>query len=228
MELPKTKIPVTNKNPRTLIIFSQPKIGKTTALSQLEDNLIIDLEDGTNFVEALKIQISSIAELKELGEKIKASGKPYKYISIDTITELESWAEELATAMYKKDPKGKSFTGKSVLELPMGAGYLWLRIAFKSLIDYIETLAEHVILVGHIKDRTIDNDGKELTVKDLDLTGKIKNITSANADAIGYMYRKDGKLMINFQASDDLVAGARCEHLRGQNFEFDWKKIYVN
>ena len=31
--------------------------------------------------------------------------------------------------------------------------------------------------------------------KDLDLTGKIKQITCANADAIGYIFREDGKIL---------------------------------
>lgn len=227
MELPKNKIPVSNKNPKITILFGPPKIGKTTLLAQLENNLILDLEKGTRFVEALKIEVTSISEIKAVGQSILEAGKPYKYLSIDTATKLEEWCEDLATAMYKKDPKGANFKGKSVLELPMGAGYLWLRIAFKQVVDYIETLADHIILVCHVKDKIVDIDGKELSIKDLDLTGKIKNITSANADAIGYIYRKDDKVMINFQSSDELCAGSRCDHLRGQNMEFDWSKIFI-
>jgi hypothetical protein len=228
MELPKEKIKATNKNPRTLILFGPPKIGKTTIISQLDNNLILDLEKGTGFVDALKIEVNSISEIKQVGTAIIEAGRPYKYLTIDTASALEVWAEDLATAMYRKDPKGINFKGKSVLELPMGAGYLWLRIAFKQVIDYIETLAEHIILVCHVKDKVTDVDGKELSIKDLDLTGKIKNITSAGADAIGYVYRKDDKLMINFQSSEELCAGSRCDHLRGQNMEFDWSKIYIN
>ena len=36
-----------------MIIFSQPKIGKTTLLAQLDNNLILDLEKGTSFIDAL-------------------------------------------------------------------------------------------------------------------------------------------------------------------------------
>lgn len=228
MELPKKKVKVDNENPRNFIIYSKPKMGKTTLLSQLDDCLIIDLENGSDYVEALKIKVNSIKELYEVGEKIKAEGLPYKYVAIDTISKLEEWCEEVATNMYRKDPKGRNFAGKSVLELPMGAGYLYLRIAFKQWIDYVLTLAEHVILVGHLKDKLIDKAGKEVEAKDLALTGKIKEITCANADAIGYLYREEGKLKINFKASDEITCGSRCEHLRGQDFDFDWKKIFIN
>lgn len=228
MELPKSKVAVQNLNPRTFILYSQPKMGKTTLLSKLEDCLIIDLENGSNYVEALKVKVNNIKELYELGEEIKKQGKPYKYIAIDTISKLEEWCEEVATSMYKKDPKGRNFTGKSVLELPMGAGYLYLRQAFKKWIDYVEDLAEHVILVGHLKEKIIEKQGKEVTAKDLSLTGKIREITCANADAIGYLYRENDQLKINFQASDEITCGSRCDHLRGQDFEFDWKKIFIN
>lgn len=85
MELPTTKVAVTNLNPKRTIIYSQPKVGKTTLLSQLPNCLIIDLEDGSNYVEALKVKVNNVKELYELGEKIKEAGKPYKYVAIDTI-----------------------------------------------------------------------------------------------------------------------------------------------
>jgi len=228
MELPKTKVKVTNVNPRITIIYSQPKMGKTTMLSKLDDCLILDLEEGSNFVEALKIKVNNIKELYEIGEEIKAQGKPYKYIAIDTISKLEEWCEEVATSMYKKDPKGANFKGKSVLELPMGAGYLYLRMAFKKWIDYVTDLAEHIILVGHLKEKIIDKQGKEVSAKDLSLTGKIREITCAGADAVGYVYRQDDVLRINFKASDEVTCGSRCEHLRGQDLEFQWDKIFIN
>ncbi len=228
MELPKGKVAVKTKNPKNFILYSQPKMGKTTLLSQLDDCLIIDLENGSDYVEALKVKVNNIKELHEIGEKIKAEGKPYKYVAIDTISKLEEWCEGVATSMYKKDPKGKSFKGTSVLELPMGAGYLYLRIAFKKWIDYVLGLADHVILVGHLKDKLVDKKGKEVAAKDLALTGKIREITCANADAIGYLYREEDKLRVNFKASDEITCGSRCEHLRGQDFEFDWSKIFID
>jgi len=228
LELPKEKIKIENRNPRTFVLYSQPKIGKTTALSELDNCLIVDLEDGSSFVEALKIKVNNVKELYQVGEKIKEAGKPYKYVAIDTMTKLEDWCEEAATNAYKADPKGRRFTGKSVLELPNGAGYLWLRQAYRKWLSYIKGLSEHVILVCHVKDKLIDKNGAEVSAKDLDLTGKIRNITSADADAIGYLYRQEDKLMINFQAKEELVCGSRCEHLRGQNFEFDWNKIYID
>ena len=55
IELPTNKVAITQVNPDKLILFSSPKPGKTTALAMLENNLILDLEDGAGYVNALKI-----------------------------------------------------------------------------------------------------------------------------------------------------------------------------
>jgi hypothetical protein len=103
--LPTQKIPITRDNPKRLVIYSKPKAGKTTALSMLDNNLILDFENGSDYVEALKIKIPTLAYLKEVGEEIKKAGKPYKYISIDTVTALQDMCLGLAKNLYMNTPK---------------------------------------------------------------------------------------------------------------------------
>lgn len=239
IELPKKVIAPQHQNPGRIILYSQPKMGKTTFVSQLENNLIIDLEKGSRFVTALKVEVNNLTELSEVGQQIIKDGKPYKYVTIDTVSKLEDWCEWEATETYMNNLMGKSFNRnnagqilprdkwESVLSLPNGAGYLWLRTSFKKWIDRMAMTTDHLILIAHIKDKSIERKGKEISAKELDLTGKIKSITCANADAIGYMYRTDkGDLRINFITSDEVACGARVEHLKGQDIEADWKLIF--
>jgi hypothetical protein len=116
----------------------------------------------------------------------------------------------------------------SVLSLPNGGGYLYLRIAYKKWIDRLNKLADHIILVGHLKDKQLEKKGKEVAVKDLDLTGKIKQITCANADAVGYIYREDDKTMISFNSLEDVTAGSRCAHLTGETMPLEWSNIFID
>ena len=87
--LPTAKVPAETQDPKNLILFGLPKVGKTTILSTLENNLILDFENGSTYVDALKVKVSSLKELKEVIKAIKDAGKPYTYITIDTITALE-------------------------------------------------------------------------------------------------------------------------------------------
>ncbi len=67
----------------------------------MDNNLILDFEQGTTYVDALKVQINSLKELKECIKAIKEAGKPYKYITIDTITAVEEMAKPLALQMWQ-------------------------------------------------------------------------------------------------------------------------------
>ena len=82
--LPVQKTKPKVNNPRYLIIFGKPKSGKTTLLSKLDGCLIIDLEGGSEFLEALSIQARNVNDLGNIAnairDKIRETGnKPYKY-----------------------------------------------------------------------------------------------------------------------------------------------------
>ena len=232
MELPTKKVKASRKSPKNMIIYGPPKIGKTTILSQLDNCLIIDLENGSDMVDALKVKVNSLAELAALGREIIKQGKPYKYIAIDTISKLEEWCEAEAKKMYKLTAMGKNFDknneGLSILSLPNGGGYLYLRLAYKKWIDRLNLLADRIILVGHLRDKMLEKKGKEVSVKDLDLTGKIKQMTCSNTDAIGYVYREGEETMISFNSLEDITAGTRCEHLKGKTMPLKWSEIYID
>ena len=102
MELPKKVVKASRKSPKNMIIYGPPKIGKTTVLSQLKDCLIIDLEDGSDMVDALKVKVSNLKELADLGKEIIKQKRPYKYIAIDTISKLEEWCESEAKVIYMR------------------------------------------------------------------------------------------------------------------------------
>lgn len=239
IELPTKKVLATRANPKRLVIYSKPKAGKTSALALLDNCLLLDFEKGSDYVDAMKLKIDSLQGLKEVGAEIVKAGKPYKYIAVDTVTALEELCLGYAKSLYMDTPMGKTFTGDNVLKLPNGAGYLYLREAFFKILDYIETLVPEdgsVILLGHLKDKNIDIAGKEVAAVDLDLTGKIKSLVCAKADAIGLLSRKGNQVILNFKTSDEITCGARPDHLKNQeiiltesidgNLIASWDKVF--
>ena len=234
--LPTKKVKADRVNPKRLIIYSKPKTGKTTAFAGLDGNLIIDLENGAGYVEALKVNANNLQELKEIGKAIKEAGYPYKYVTIDTVTALEDMVMPLAINLYQKTPMGKNYSGDSILTLPNGAGYLYVRQAFFQVLDFIDSFAPHIILSGHIKDKQVDDKGEMVMSANIDLTGKIKSLICANADAIGYMYRKGNQTILSFKTNEETTCGARPEHLRNEEIVISemvdgklvtyWEKVY--
>lgn len=241
--LPKEKIKAKVENPRFLILFGKPKSGKTTIVSRLDSNLIVDLEGGSEFLEALAVQARSVKDLGEIASAIKeeinkTGKKPYKYITIDNASRLEEMCLSYAAQLYKATPMGKSYQGTDVRTLPNGSGYLYLREAAKKVINMFKDLCDNFILVGHTKDKMINKDGEELTEMAIDLVGKLGDILCGEADAIGYVYRKKNETHISFEGGDNSVREARAPHIRGKNIVIAesnednvittyWDKIYL-
>ncbi len=252
--LPVAKVKAANQSPKNLVIFSKPKVGKTEMLAGLEDCLILDLEKGSDFVDAMKMQAESVEEIKEIGEAIKKAGHPYKYIAVDTITKLEEICVPYAEVLYARTAMGKNWfkkkedgtyasdSGKkqygNILNMPNGAGYAYLRQAMSNIVEYIKTLAPRIILVGHIKDVLLEKAGAEFNSTDLDLTGKIKRIISSQSDAIGYLYRKGNQNILSFKTTDEVSCGARPKHLRNAEVVISemteeglvtyWDRVYID
>lgn len=245
--LPTAKVAPDAQSPRNLIIFSKPKTGKTSLLSTLDNCLILDLEGGTKYLNAMKVEAKSFEEIREIGKAIKEAGNPYKYVAVDTITALEEMVVPYAEVLYSKSPMGKNWFnpggGKekygTILGMPEGAGYFWTRQAFTKVMEYISTWAPYVIFVGHVKDTQLEKAGGTFNALDLDLTGKLKRITTSNSDAIGYLYRKGNKNILSFKTNDEVSCGARPQHLSNQeimiseiddegNYITHWDKVYVD
>ena len=214
-------IPKVN-NPKLLILFGKPKSGKSTLMAALDNNLIIDLENGYQALSALVVQARSVKDFAEIAnalrEKIKELGYyPYKYITIDNATRLEEMCLSYAIQLYKQTPQGKNYMGNDIRTLPNGAGYLYLRQAVRKVIDMFRELCDSLILIAHTKDKIINKDGEEQSEMSIDLTGRLGDILCGEADAIGYVYRKKNETHISFEGGDNTIREARAEHLRGKN-----------
>ena len=85
--LPTQPVPATSVNPQYLILYGLPKSGKTSCVAQIPNNLIIDLEGGSTFIDAMAVQARTIEDLGQIAQAIRAKNeevghKFYKHITI--------------------------------------------------------------------------------------------------------------------------------------------------
>ena len=243
IELPTERSKVTNYNPKLLVLFGKPKCGKSTITAAIDDNLIIDLEDGYRALSVMAVQARSAKDLFEIKDAIIAKGRelgkaPYRFITIDNATRLEEMALGYAADLYRNTPMGGQWgllkdakgmpvkdpkTGKTVVDpkadvrlLPNGSGYLYLRQAVRKLVDMFKPLCESLILVAHVKEKQIKVNSEEMSEMAVDLAGKLGDIICGEADAIGYIYRDGNKTYMSFEGGDNTIREARPLHLRGK------------
>lgn len=221
--LPTSKVPATSTNPKYLVLYGAPKAGKTSCLAQLENNLIIDLEGGSTFIDAMSIQCRTIQDLGEAAQAIRAKNAEvghnfYAHITIDNATRLEDICLSYAAQLYRQTELGKNWKGTDVTTIPRGAGYKYLRDAVKKVIDMFKELCDEFILVGHVKDSITEKDGEEINAKEIDLVGKLGKIICGMADAVGYVYRKGNETHISFKGGEgETIMEARARHIAGKD-----------
>ena len=252
--IPKEIVKSTRINPKSMVLFAKPKVGKTEMAASLPNSLLIDLEDGSDYVNAMKVNVIDIARkegkqplqvIQELIAEIKQAnhdkkGYAFKYGILDTVTAAEEMVLPLARDLYMNTPQGRNFQGHDVRVLPNGAGYQYTREALWMFINMFKELFETVIILGHLKDKLIEKDGKEMNERGLDLAGKSGPLLCSQVDAIGYVYRDaDGDTAINFKPSESITCGSRSEHLKDQDnvkiitknedgsLKIDWSKVFI-
>ena len=244
--LPTERRKATDYNPRLMVLFGKAKVGKSTLMASLDNNLIIDLEDGYRALDVMVVNARSandIFEIKHLIEEKNQEngGKPfYRFITIDNATRLEEMSLVYAAALYRKTPMGANYGYKKdkignimkdkngnkvidpkadVRQLPNGQGYLYLRSALKDMVNMFKPLCDTLILVCHVKDKQIRKNDEETTEMAVDLAGKTGDIICGEADAIGYISRQENKTLISFVGGGDTIRGSRPLHLREKVFQ---------
>ncbi len=249
--LPTKKEAPLKEVPGSMILFGLPKAGKTTALAELPNCLNIDIEKGSGFVDAMRIQppddlgpVGIYNWLKKVAKSIKENRRPYDFLAIETVSYLDELAEWIGTYIYMNSVQGKKFNRddkgdmltpdnpdyRSVHTLPDGAGYRYSRNVMTEIFDLFKDLAKIcTIFVCHVTDKFVLSKAtnKEVRAIDLSLTGKVRNIYSRDVDAIAYVYQRSGKLNISFKGDEERVGGIRgSQHLQGFEGDLNWKEIF--
>jgi hypothetical protein len=145
IELPTAPRKATRDVPSSLGIVGKHKSGKTTAIAELPNCLIIETEEsGADFVDATVLPmptnigpVSKFKWLKEVAAKIKEENYPYDFVAIDTFTEIDMAAEWYGTWIFMNSILGKEFNrqknndgtlvikdGKTVMLAPSSPDYL--------------------------------------------------------------------------------------------------------
>lgn len=242
IELPTKRSEVVNYNPRLLILIGKPKAGKSTLMASLDDNLIIDLEDGYRALSVMKVLCKNVYSLFDVvkalhAQCLKDKKKPYRFITIDNATRLEEMCLPYAADLYRNTPMGQAWgylrdkDGKlsrdangnfikdqsaDVRKLPNGSGYLYMREAVKKSIKMFQPYCDTLILIAHIKEKQIRKEGVELYEYGVDLAGKIADIMCGEADAVGLVYREGKQTIVSFEGGNNMLMEARPLHLRGK------------
>lgn len=234
-------IPASRSEPKTLIVYSKGKQGKSTIMAGLTKELngkakILSNEPyGYDNLDANVTYCLGYREMMTALKQFKEDSHGFKFLIIDGLSKLQEQCMVRGTMILQQKAIGKNWNvidgvrvkpnhpkWQDASAFPNGYGWQYNRIALiKEIVDDILLqLPEdiNVILVGHIKDSVVEEGlGNKISVKQLASVGKNSNLLTERFDGTARLERKgdEGYLLFDNLKSEG-SSGSRYPHLQGK------------
>lgn len=228
MVIPKTKTqPSFDLSGYHWLIYGQPKIGKSTFVSNFNDILFIPTEPGLESLSVFKMptnksHISSWQEFidiyKELKEAYDSKTLPFKTVAIDTIDNLyDMCLEHVCKVKGVKHPSEGAY------------GAVWSAVSseFKKAILAYSNIVK-IVFISH--NQEVETEIQKIKIQRTQPTisgGEKGRFITGMVDFITYIANDPNdstKRVAYFVGHDGLVAGDRTGKMK-QSMPFDYKEI---
>ena len=198
-----------------LLIYGQPKTGKSTFGSQLPRALFMNFEQGTNALAGIKSQpiLRWTDAKKVLTQLRKPQAKEiYDTIVVDTASIAWQLCEKYICQRENVD---------SIRDVPWGQGWNMLKQEFSEFWREITLLGFGILFIAHSKDKPTEmrtEDGEAITAVCPDLPNQCYTIINSIVDIIGYLQvqmNPDGtsERFLYTRSTPTIFAGSRYQYL---------------
>ena len=209
-----------------LLIYGQPKTGKSTFGSQLPRALFMNFEQGTNALAGIRSQ--AILRWTDAKKVLTQLRKPqakemYDTIVVDTASIAWQLCEKYICQRENVD---------SIRDVPWGQGWNMLRQEFSEFWREITLLGFGILFIAHSKDKPTemrDEDGEAITAVCPDLPNQCYTIINSIVDIIGYLQvqmNADGttERFLYTRSTPYVFAGSRYQYLEPK-IKFGYKEL---
>jgi len=220
MQLPTAKTkPKTDFAKMNTLIFSNPKVGKSTFCSQIPGALFAPTEEGLNYLEVNRVPlITKWSEILYLGQLLSKEPHDFKTVVVDTVDQLYQRAEE-----YICQVEGV----KKVADIPMGAGYGMVKKEFIRVMTRFNSLGLGLVFTSHSKLREVKTKTLTYTMMDTSLSPGASQAICGFMDHILYAYIDEkGQRLLRTKPTKYINAGDRSGKLpEVMQFSYD---VFIN
>ena len=198
-----------------LLIYGQPKTGKSTFGSQLPRALFMNFEQGTNALAGIRSQpILRWTDAKKVLTQLRKpqAKEMYDTIVVDTASIAWQLCEKYICQRENVD---------SIRDVPWGQGWNMLKQEFSEFWREITLLNFGILFIAHSKDKPTEmrnEDGEALTAVCPDLPNQCYTIINSIVDIIGYLQvqmNPDGtsERYLYTRSTPTIFAGSRYQYL---------------
>ena len=180
MKLPTQKTaPQTNINTVTMLLYGDPKIGKSTFCSRFENAFFIATEPGLNHLETYNLRADTWREAYDILSELQENPGRFSPIVIDTVDRL--WELCCRYICEQNNLKALSSMG-------YGKGYEFAEVEFNYYLQDLVKLNTGLIFTSHATYDTFINSEGEQTKKFMPSVDKrVRKYLNPLVDIIGYI-----------------------------------------
>lgn len=195
-----------------ILVYSQPKVGKTSFAASFPRNLLMAFEKGYNAIGGVRaVDINKWSDAKLVLRQLeKPEAKAmYDTITIDTTSIAWDLCEQFICAQAGV---------QKINEIPWGQGYAQLTQEFESFLRRITMLGYGLILITHVDVRRETVDNNEIEFYTPSLNKRCYPICNRIVDIIGYIgveWDENGKdeRWLYTRKTPTIMAGSRFKYL---------------
>lgn len=198
-----------------ILIYGQPKTGKSTFGSQLPRALFMNFEQGTNALAGIRsMPIMKWTDAKKVLSELRQPKAREMYDSIVVDTASIAWQ---LCEKYVCQREGVD----SIRDIPWGGGWTMLKQEFSEFWREITLLGFGILFIAHSKDKPTEmrtEDGEAITAVCPDLPNQCYTIINSIVDIIGYLQvqmNPDGtsERFLYTRSTPYIFAGSRYQYL---------------
>lgn len=176
--LPSAKTPPRNDLAElTVLLYGQPKIGKSSWCAQADHALFLATEAGLHHLETFQTPIASWLELQEACAEIAAGQHDFRTIIIDTIDNAYRYCEEYVCEQHRIKHPG---------DLEYGKGWALVNNEFTRVLTKLSLLPYGLYLVSHAEQIEVKTRTEKYRKWVPSLSGKARKSVIALVDMILY------------------------------------------
>lgn len=198
-----------------LLIYGEPKTGKSTFGSQLPRSLFLNFEQGTNALAGIRsVPILRWSDFKKVLTQLRKPEAREMYDSIVVDTASIAWQ---LCEKYICQREGVD----SIRDVPWGGGWNMLKSEFSECWREITLLGFGILFIAHSREKPTemrDEDGNAISAMCPDLPNNAYTIINSIVDIIGYLQvqmNPDGtsERYLYTRSTPTIFAGSRYQYL---------------
>lgn len=208
----------------TVLLYGQPKTGKTTTAAQFPQALLCAFETGYLAIPGVMAQpVNKWSEFKQILKQLNSdqARQQFKNVIVDTVDIAYDLCEK-----YVCNQNGVSTVG----DLAYGKGYALAKKEFDEALRRIPQMGYGLVMISHAQDKTFkDENGEEYQQIVPTLANQPRLVVDRMSDIIGYAHpfqEEDGTVhtTLFMRGTPRFVAGSRFKYTP-DSIEFSYDNL---